>query len=96
MLYMSFVVRLTCRGNALRTHSLTTVAQFRYDDGWVRIRPEGGDDNLWGASEGIRVRHHFVCDRCWPRPRNEVLRAETLYPLLDWARENGKDEVPLG
>lgn len=80
----------------MRSHPLRTVAQFRYDDGWARVHNSGERDTLRMEPTGeLRARRQVKCDhpRC---SRSDVFRDETLYPLLDWARENGKDVVPLG
>ena len=96
IVHMSSVVNLTCRGTAMHTHKLRTVAQFRYDDAWARVHTDSRQDDLiWEPTGELRIRHRISCDLCRPRRQDEQLRPETLYPL-DWARENGKDEVPLG
>ncbi|WP_315070327.1 hypothetical protein [uncultured Microbacterium sp.] len=93
---MTAVVNLTCRGTARRAHTLRTVAQFRYDDGWVRVHNQGERDAVLQEPNGdLKSRHRAECTdpRC---TRVDVFTTESLYRLLDWARENGKDEVPLG
>jgi hypothetical protein len=78
----------------MRVHDLRTVAQFRNDGGdWVRVH--GEDTVLREPTGDLRLRHRVKCSdpRC---TRDEVFTTATLYPLLDWAREHGKDEVPLG
>ncbi|MDH6236230.1 hypothetical protein [Cryobacterium sp. CG_9.6] len=92
---MSFVVKLSCRGTAMRTHPLRTVAEFRYEDGWARVRSEGQLDTVQEPTGDVRLRHRFECGhgRC---TRDDVYTAEQLYPLLDEARKWGNAEVPLG
>lgn len=94
MLHMSLVVRVTCRGTAHRGHSLRAVAQFRYDEGWARVHHQGERDLIRMEPSGdLSQRYRFECPRC---SRVEVFKADKLYPLLDWAREHGTDNVPLG
>ena len=99
---MNALVNATCRGTAQRGHPERTVAQFRDNEGWARVYPRGSqghhDPIIWEPdptdSEGkmrmLHVIHCPACDRTFP-----PMTPERLYPLLDWARENGKP-VPLG
>jgi hypothetical protein len=91
---MPFFVKLTCRGTAMRTHPLRTVAQFRYDDGWARTHDvQKRDALLWEPTGDLRLRHKFECAQC---SRADVYTSEWLYALLDQARERGQEHVPLG
>lgn len=100
---MQAAVNVTCRGTAERVHPARTVAQFRDNDGWARVYPRGGDRNrrdpiIWtpatpaepdGEVRTLHVIHCPTCDRTFP-----PIAPDRLHPLLDWAREQGKD-VPL-
>jgi hypothetical protein len=94
---MSSTVKLTCRGTPQRTHPLRVVAQFRYDGGWARVHNPGErDDLLWEPTGELRLRHHLDCGYPQCTLRDVYNATGRLYALLDWARDHGKDEVPLG
>ncbi len=95
---MSSNVKLTCRGTAQYVHPVRTVAQFRWDDGWGRVHNREKRDSVVLLPDGeLSMVHHLWCSdpRC-QRSQGGTIPTELLYSLLDYAREHGGTEVPLG
>jgi hypothetical protein len=90
---MQSSVKVLCEGGTAAPHEEIVVGHFRIiDGGWARVFNKGDRDPLlWGPDGEVSARHAMPCPRC---TYDGYFKPETLYPLLDEARERGWMPAP--